>query len=254
MLFEIFDPKARPRPIGIDLGTTHSLVACVRNERPEAISDCDDEVLLPSVVAYLREGVLVGRDAKKKAALHPRETIVSVKRFMGRGANDPETRALGPYLFADAKEGEANVVRFRIGDRSVTPVEVSAEILRTLKRLAEDELLAVGGAVITVPAYFDDAQRQATKDAGKLALLRPGALRAARAWARQASSASFAHSGDRPPLRMRRAERPGKQASPASWRRRAQGTAPRDPALEIGRAPRRARSRSSDRRPARRPG
>jgi molecular chaperone DnaK (HSP70) len=169
MLFEIFDPKARPRPIGIDLGTTHSLVACVRNERPEAISDCDNEVLLPSVVAYLREGVIVGRDAKKKAALHPRETIVSVKRFMGRGANDPETRALGPYLFEDAKEGEANVVRFRIGDRSVTPVEVSAEILRTLKRLAEDELLAVGGAVITVPAYFDDAQRQATKDAGKLA-------------------------------------------------------------------------------------
>ncbi|MEO6420295.1 MAG: Fe-S protein assembly chaperone HscA [Polyangiaceae bacterium] len=169
MLFEIFDPKARPRPIGIDLGTTHSLVACVRNERPEAISDCDNEVLLPSVVAYLREGVVVGRDAKKNAALHPRETIVSVKRFMGRGANDPETRALGPYQFIDAKEGEANVVRFQVGDRSVTPVEVSAEILRTLKRLAEDELLAVGGAVITVPAYFDDAQRQATKDAGKLA-------------------------------------------------------------------------------------
>ncbi len=169
MLFEIFDPKARPRPIGIDLGTTHSLVACVRNERPEAISDCDNEVLLPSVVAYLREGVVVGRDAKKNAALHPRETIVSVKRFMGRGANDPETRALGPYEFVDAKEGEANVVRFRMGDRTVTPVEVSAEILRTLKRLAEDELLAVGGAVITVPAYFDDAQRQATKDAGKLA-------------------------------------------------------------------------------------
>ncbi len=169
MLFEIFDPKARPRPIGIDLGTTHSLVACVRNERPETITDCDNEALLPSVVAYLREGVVVGRDAKKEAALHPRETIVSVKRFMGRGANDPETRALGPYLFEDAKEGEANVVRFRVGDRSVTPVEVSAEILRTLKRLAEDELLAVGGAVITVPAYFDDAQRQATKDAGKLA-------------------------------------------------------------------------------------
>ena len=169
MLFEIFDPKARPRPIGIDLGTTHSLVACVRNERPETITDCDNEALLPSVVAYLRDGVVVGRDAKKEAALHPRETIVSVKRFMGRGANDPETRALGPYLFEDAKEGEANVVRFRVGDRSVTPVEVSAEILRTLKRLAEDELLAVGGAVITVPAYFDDAQRQATKDAGKLA-------------------------------------------------------------------------------------
>jgi molecular chaperone HscA len=169
MLFEIFDPKARPRPIGIDLGTTNSLVACVRNERPEAIADCDQEVLLPSVVAYGGKEVLVGRVAQARAADHPRDTIVSVKRFMGRGADDPETRRLGPYRFVDAKPGEPNVVRFQVGDRSVTPVEVSAEILRALKRLAEDELHAVGGAVITVPAYFDDAQRQATKDAGKLA-------------------------------------------------------------------------------------
>jgi molecular chaperone HscA len=100
---------------------------------------------------------------------HPRETIVSVKRFMGRGAGDPETRRLGPYEFVEPAPGEPNVVRFKVRDRVVTPVEVSAEILRALKRLAEDELRHVGGAVITVPAYFDDAQRQATKDAGRLA-------------------------------------------------------------------------------------
>jgi molecular chaperone HscA len=169
-LLEIFDPKAPPKPIGIDLGTTNSLVAYVKNERPVAIADCDQQVLLPSVVAYEASGeVVVGRRARDEAARAPRETIVSVKRFMGRGANDPETRRLGPYEFVDARPGEPNVVRFRVRGREVTPVEVSAEILRTLKRLAEDELRSVGGAVITVPAYFDDAQRQATKDAARLA-------------------------------------------------------------------------------------
>jgi molecular chaperone HscA len=168
-LLEIFDPKAPPKPVGIDLGTTHSLVAFVKNERPHAIADCNGHVLLPSVVAYTDRGVVVGADAQKLALEHPRETIVSVKRFMGRGGDDPETRRLGPYEFARAGEGEPNVVRFRVGERVVTPVEVSAEILRALKNLAEDELRHVGGAVITVPAYFDDAQRQATKDAGRLA-------------------------------------------------------------------------------------
>ncbi|HWL84793.1 MAG TPA: Fe-S protein assembly chaperone HscA, partial [Polyangiaceae bacterium] len=157
-----------------DLGTTHSLVACVRNGRPEAIADCDQEVLLPSVVSYADASVIVGRAAQSRAVEHPRDTIVSVKRFMGRGADDPETRRLGPYQFAPALPQEPNVVRFMVGTgrktaRAVTPVEVSAEILRTLKRSAEDELRTVGGAVITVPAYFDDAQRQATKDAGRLA-------------------------------------------------------------------------------------
>jgi molecular chaperone HscA len=169
-LLEIFDPKARPRPIGIDLGTTNSLVAYVRNARPIAIADCDQEVLVPSVVEYLPAGgVVVGRRAKDDAAARPRETIVSVKRFMGRGADDPETRRLGPYVFVDPALGAPNVVRFRVNDREVTPVEVSAEILKALKQLAEDELRTVGGAVITVPAYFDDAQRQATKDAARLA-------------------------------------------------------------------------------------
>ncbi|HEY6462243.1 MAG TPA: Fe-S protein assembly chaperone HscA [Polyangiaceae bacterium] len=170
-LFEIFDPKAAPRPIGIDLGTTNSLVAYVSNERPVAIADCDLEVLVPSVVSYQPDGeVVVGRRAQRLAPEHPRDTIVSVKRFMGRGADDPETRRLGPYKFLDAAAGEPNTVRFRVdGGKVVTPVEVSAEILRSLKHQAEDELRRVGGAVITVPAYFDDAQRQATKDAARLA-------------------------------------------------------------------------------------
>jgi molecular chaperone HscA len=169
-LFEIFDPKAPPRPIGIDLGTTNSLVAYVKSDRPVAIADCDGQVLVPSVVAYLPGGdVVVGRRAQGLAAEHPRETIVSVKRFMGRGANDPETRRLGPYEFVEAAPGEPNTVRFRVSGRVVTPVEVSADILRALRQQAEDELRQVGGAVITVPAYFDDAQRQATKDAARLA-------------------------------------------------------------------------------------
>src|ERR1700722_719124 len=134
-LFEIFDPKAAPRPIGIDLGTTNSLVAYVSNERPVAIADCDLESLVPSVVSYLPTGeVVVGRRAAALAAEHPRDTIVSVKRFMGRGADDPETRRLGPYEFLDAEPGAPNTVRFRVaGQRAVTPVEVSAEILRVLK-------------------------------------------------------------------------------------------------------------------------
>src|SRR5688572_11392039 len=170
-LLEIFDPKAAPRPIGIDLGTTNSLVARVRDGQPHVIQDCNGEGLLPSVVHYDARGkVVVGKDAQKLAAAHPRETIVSVKRFMGRGADDPETRRLGTYAFVPpANAEEAKSVRFKVNDKVVSPVEVSAEILKALRALAEDELKTVGGAVITVPAYFDDAQRQATKDAGRLA-------------------------------------------------------------------------------------
>jgi molecular chaperone HscA len=169
-LLEIFDPKAPPKPIGIDLGTTNSLVAYVKNERPTTVKDCDQAALLPSVVHYGTGGeIVVGTNAMRRAAEHPRETIVSVKRFMGRGGDDPETKRLGPYAFVTPKDGEPNVVRFDVGRKVVTPVEVSAEILRALRRLAEDELRSVGGVVITVPAYFDDAQRQATKDAGRLA-------------------------------------------------------------------------------------
>jgi len=170
-LLEIFDPKAAPRPIGIDLGTTNSLVARVRDGKPMVIADCNGERILPSVVHYDARGtVMVGTDAQNLATEHPRETIVSVKRFMGRGADDPETRRLGTYDFpTPTTPEEAKSVRFQVHDKVVTPLEVSAEILKVLKLRAEDELRSVGGVVITVPAYFDDAQRQATKDAGRLA-------------------------------------------------------------------------------------
>jgi molecular chaperone HscA len=168
-LLQISDPTARPTPIGIDLGTTNSLVAYVPLVGgPATIRDCDNEALVPSVVSYGDDGsVIVGRRAQALAIEHPRDTIASVKRFMGRGADDPETRKLAPYRFAT---NEGPVVKLAVaGDRVVTPVEVSAEILRELHQLAEDAIGSVGGAVITVPAYFDDAQRQATRDAGKLA-------------------------------------------------------------------------------------
>jgi molecular chaperone HscA len=170
-LLEIFDPKAAPRPIGIDLGTTNSLVAHVSNERPVIIADCDGVALVPSVVAYLPSGeVVVGRDALELANDRPLDTIISVKRLMGRGADDPETRRLAPYDFVKPETGGPNTVRFRVaGERVLTPVEVSGEILRSLAARARQELQNIGGAVITVPAYFDDAQRQATKDAARLA-------------------------------------------------------------------------------------
>jgi molecular chaperone HscA len=170
VLFEIFDPKAKPRPIGIDLGTTNSLVAYVKQGRPTCVTDCNSGAIVPSVVYYGDQGVIVGAPAQKQAIEHPRETIVSVKRFMGRGADDPETRRLGPYEFASEQEApNRRVVSFKVRGKTVTPVEVSAEILRQLRDNVRDELGMVGPAVITVPAYFDDAQRQATKDAGKLA-------------------------------------------------------------------------------------
>lgn len=168
-LLQIHDPSARPTPIGIDLGTTNSLVAYVTSlGQATTILDCDSEALVPSVVHYARDGrVIVGRDAAKLAVAAPRDTIVSVKRFMGRGADDPATKAPSTYQFATH---EGPVVKFGVAEgRVVTPIEVSAEILKTLRENAEDELGKVGAAVITVPAYFDDAQRQATKDAAKLA-------------------------------------------------------------------------------------
>jgi molecular chaperone HscA len=171
MLLDIFDPKAAPRAVGIDLGTTNSIVAYVRDGTPTALTTCDGAPLLPSVVHYAKSGaVLVGRAAKAQLTREPERTIASVKRFMGRDASDPETARLGAYRFATPKsDEEARSVRFDVGRQQLTPVEVSAEILKSLKQSAVDQLRGVGGAVITVPAYFDDAQRQATKDAGRLA-------------------------------------------------------------------------------------
>jgi molecular chaperone HscA len=171
MFLEIHDPKAPPRAIGIDLGTTNSIVACISNERPMPIADCNGETLVPSVVCFDKDGdVIVGTRARERAALQPKETIVSVKRFIGRAHDDSETRRLGPYTFVAPKQGEANLVRFDVGiDHAVTPIEVSAYILAELRQRAEDDLGRIGGAVITVPAYFDDTQRQATKEAAKMA-------------------------------------------------------------------------------------
>ena len=171
MLLDIYDPLAPPKPIGIDLGTTHSIVAYVPDERPVALTTCDGTPLLPSVVYYgTHDHVVVGQAAQSYKTREPERTVQSVKRFMGRGADDPETKRLGALKFvAPRTEDEARTVRFDFGDRQATPVEVSAEILKSLKKSAIDQLNRVGGVVITVPAYFDDAQRQATKDAGRLA-------------------------------------------------------------------------------------
>ncbi|HWZ88463.1 MAG TPA: Hsp70 family protein, partial [Polyangiaceae bacterium] len=167
MLLDIFDPKAPPQAIGIDLGTTNSIVAHVRDGRPVPLITCDGSPLLPSVVHYGVEGsVAVGRTALSYATREPERTIASVKRFMGRAAGDTESTRLGAYKFVP---GEASVVRFDLGKLTPSAVEVSSEILKSLRQSAVDQLQHVGGAVITVPAYFDDAQRQATRDAGRIA-------------------------------------------------------------------------------------
>jgi len=178
-LFDISEPgEARSkevckgRAVGIDLGTTNSLVAVVQAGQPTCLRD-EHGSLLPSVVHYATDGaVVVGRAARGLAAQAPQDTIASVKRFMGRGPRDAEaTRRLTPYQFAPGGASE-EVVRFSLlgGRRTVTPVEVSSEILRVLKARAEVALGGdLDGAVITVPAYFDDGQRQATRDAGRLA-------------------------------------------------------------------------------------
>jgi len=161
------DPHQRRIAVGIDLGTTHSLVAAVRNAVAECLPDDQGRVILPSAVRYLEGGGRhIGHEALSEAAIDPRNTIVSVKRFMGRGLADIAHREKLPYEFIDAP----GMVQLRTVDGVKSPVEVSAEILATLRYRAEDtfddELF---GAVITVPAYFDDAQRQATKDAAQLA-------------------------------------------------------------------------------------
>ncbi|MEJ5988677.1 Fe-S protein assembly chaperone HscA [Ramlibacter sp. PS3R-8] len=172
-LLQISEPGASPDPhqrriaVGIDLGTTHSLVAAVRNGVAECLPDDSGRVILPSVVRYLGEGRRqIGHDAQAAQATDPENTIASAKRFMGRGLADIANREKMPYRFGD-QPGMVTLLT-REGEKS--PVEVSAEILATLRHRAEDTFNDdLHGAVITVPAYFDDAQRQATKDAAQLA-------------------------------------------------------------------------------------
>ena len=176
MLLQISEPGETPDPhnrklaIGIDLGTTNSLVATVRSSIPEVLEDEHGHALVPSVVRYAEDGsVDVGQAAMAQARVDPKNTIVSVKRLMGRSLADLDRTHLA-YDFDGAEQG---LVRLKTRRGSVTPIEVSAEILKRLRAIAEARLGGeLEGAVITVPAYFDDSQRQATKDAAALAGLK----------------------------------------------------------------------------------
>ncbi len=157
------------RIVGIDLGTTNSLIAVVdeRTGLPRVIPDADGRVLLPSVVAFTPDGVLVGEAARRQLARRPASTVYSVKRLMGRGYEDVRDELR--YFPFEVIPGDG-IVRLRVGGREVTPPEVSAAILRALKDRAEAHLgEPVEQAVVTVPAYFNDSQRQATRDAGRIA-------------------------------------------------------------------------------------
>jgi len=155
------------RIVGIDLGTTNSLVAHVEGGIPRVIPDAEGRALLPSIVAWTPHGVVVGEAARRQLARNAARTVYSVKRLMGRGYEDVKDEL--PRLPFEVTP-HAEVVTIRIGDREVTPPEVSAHVLRALKQRAEAHFgEAVEQAVITVPAYFNDAQRQATKDAGRIA-------------------------------------------------------------------------------------
>jgi len=172
-LLQISEPGMSTAPhqhrlaVGIDLGTTNSLVATVRNSIPEVLNDEDGRPLLPSVVRYLPNGhANIGYKAQQSQATDPKNTVVSVKRFMGRGLADIAYVENMPYDFLDTP----GMVQLKTVAGVKSPVEISAQILATLRQRAEDSLGDdLVGAVITVPAYFDDAQRQATKDAAQLA-------------------------------------------------------------------------------------
>ena len=174
-LFQIAEPGLSAAPhehrlaVGIDLGTTNSLAATVKSGEPVVRADEAGRQLLPSVVRYLKDGsVETGWDALAHAESDPRNTVYSAKRLLARGRSELKTLPVLPYEIVDAPGGVA--IRTVQGDKS--PVEVSAEILKTLAKRAETQLGGeLTGAVITVPAYFDDAQRQATKDAARLANL-----------------------------------------------------------------------------------
>ena len=161
--------------VGIDLGTTNSLVAYVKDGAPVVIRDESGDGLVPSVVSVGSDGtIFVGREAQRRLLTAPASSVYSVKRFMGRGLEDVhEDASLLPFAISGEKGG---VIRIGIAGREFTPPEISAFVLRELKRRAEDHFreqgefdFEVDRAVVTVPAYFNDAQRTATRDAGRLA-------------------------------------------------------------------------------------
>ena len=178
-LLEIHEPGETPLPhagegslaVGIDLGTTNSVVAIAREGKPAALHDEGGRALVPSVVAYPASGgVLVGDEARLLTAQEPRNVVASVKRLMGRGAADLHAVAgVLPYEI-EPGTGQTDMVKLRIGGKARSPVEISAEILKALRERAEAALeKPVERAVITVPAYFDDAARTATRDAARVA-------------------------------------------------------------------------------------
>ncbi|MBG5276843.1 Fe-S protein assembly chaperone HscA [Pseudomonas aeruginosa] len=173
-LLQIAEPGQSPKPherrlaVGIDLGTTNSLVAAVRSGVAEPLPDAQGRLILPSAVRYHAERAEVGESARAAAAEDPFNTVISVKRLMGRGLED--VKQLGEQLPYRFRRGESHMPFIETVQGLKSPVEVSADILRELRQRAETTLGGeLVGAVITVPAYFDDAQRQATKDAARLA-------------------------------------------------------------------------------------
>src|SRR5690606_15997605 len=162
---------ASGRIIGIDLGTTNSCVAVMSGDEVQVIANAEGSRTTPSVVAFTEDGeLLVGQIAKRQAITNPTNTIFAAKRLIGRKLDDPritELRNLLPYEVVGAENGDAWV---RVWDRNHSPAELGAAVLRKMKESAEAYLgEEVTRAIITVPAYFNDAQRQATKDAGRLA-------------------------------------------------------------------------------------
>ncbi|MDH5709434.1 MAG: Hsp70 family protein, partial [Hylemonella sp.] len=157
--------------IGIDLGTTNSCVSIMEGNTTKVIENSEGARTTPSIIAYQEDGeVLVGASAKRQAVTNPRNTLYAVKRLIGRKFEEKEVQKdidLMPYTIAKAENGDAWV---QVRDKMLAPPQVSAEVLRKMKKTAEDYLgEEVTEAVITVPAYFNDAQRQATKDAGRIA-------------------------------------------------------------------------------------
>ena len=162
------DPHQRKRAAGIDLGTTNSLIASVRGGVTEPLLDINGDCLMPSVVRYTSDEIIVGQDALDMARDDPLNTIISVKRMMGRGTDD--MLSLGQRLPYEFAESDSGMPRIKTVSGEVSPVAVSAEILKALVARAALSLAGdLDGVVITVPAYFDDAQRQATKDAATIA-------------------------------------------------------------------------------------
>src|SRR6476660_2575774 len=155
------------RIVGIDLGTTNSLVAYMKDGTPTVIPGRSGRMMVPSVVAMIDNGLIVGDSAKEHLTRNPERTVYSVKRFMGKGFADVQSElTYFPYSLTE----QGGVIRIKLGEKTYSPPQISAMILKDLKQRAEAHLgESISKAVITVPAYFNDSQRQATKDAGMIA-------------------------------------------------------------------------------------